>query len=161
MSWFKERPVGHPLPRLPAKQRRNRDNHINGINVGKQNHLKSKGQGGHLHISTETNQKCNLGWRVRKSENWLGKEAVQKMLKGQCVCVWGGNRVILVECLYILTAFADILKLIINCSKTLVVTEVRLFSNLRDLVLSPSSYMSFSKSLILNFSFLVCEMREE
>lgn len=82
MSWFKERPVGHPLPRLPAKQRRNRDNHINGINVGKQNHLKSKGQGGHLHISTETNQKCNLGWRVRKSENWLGKEAVQKMLKG-------------------------------------------------------------------------------
>lgn len=78
------------------------------------------------------------------------------------VCVGGGgNRVILVECLYILTAFADILKLIINCSKTLVVTEVRLFSNLRDLVLSPSSNMSFSKSLILNFSFLVCEMREE
>lgn len=34
MPWFKERPAGQTLPGLPAKLRRTRNNHINGINVG-------------------------------------------------------------------------------------------------------------------------------
>lgn len=67
--------------------------------------------------------------------------------------------------LYVLTAFEDLLKLIINSSKTLELRkwfrcgiEVTLLSKLEDTTVPPSSYRGFGKTHSLDLSSLICEL---
>lgn len=67
--------------------------------------------------------------------------------------------------LYVLTAFEDLLKLIINSSKTLELRkqftcgiEVTLLSKLEDSILPPGSHRGFGKTHSLDLNSLICEL---